>query len=115
MRGRIGCTNGSVIVVDDAFTGVIQCGQPASRITVTGDLTGRITPPHEAEALLNLRVDGYMPSQAVLDVMSAGFTRVNATIGISDTQPGLYPVSLDSDRPVASRWVVLRQRVTTAR
>ena len=109
MRGVIGGTRGSVVVIDDDMTGLIQCGEPATRVTITGDLAGRITPPAQAESVLTLRVDGYAPGSVVLDVMASGFTRINATLGRSDSPPGLYPDAAALDRPPTSRWVVLRQ------
>lgn len=109
MHGLVGCTGGSVVVIDDDLTGLVRCGEPATRITVTGDLTGRVVPPGEAESVLAMRVDGYAPNRAVLEIMAGGFTRVNATLGSSDTPPGLYPDPAASNRPPTSRWVVLRQ------
>ncbi|MEM1354618.1 MAG: hypothetical protein AAGH88_07025 [Planctomycetota bacterium] len=109
LRGLVGSTRGSLIIIDDGMTGLIRCGEPSTRITVTGGLSGQITPPSDAESVLTLRVDGYTSSSVVLQVMAGGFTRVNATLGISDSPPGLYPDVSASTRPPTSRWVVLRQ------
>lgn len=110
MRGLVGSTGGSVVVVDDQLSGLVRCGGPSARVTVTGDAVGRVTATAQTESVLNLRVDGYMPNRSLLDVAAAGFTRMNATIGVSDLVPGLYPDPADSTRPATSRWVVLRQR-----
>lgn len=110
MRGLVGSTGGSVVVVDGDLSGLVRCGGPSARVTVIGDAVGRVTATAQTESVLNLRVDGYMPNRSLLDVAAAGFTRMNATIGVSDLAPGLYPDVADSTRPATSRWVVLRQR-----
>ena len=109
-KGVFGATSSATIVIDGNADGVIQCGAPATTLTVTGDLLGDVPPPKNKDAVLTLRVDGYAPTAKMLDLTTAGFTRVNATIGTSNAPPGLYPLSETATRPTA-RWVVLRQRV----
>ncbi|MEM9348596.1 MAG: hypothetical protein AAGB26_18715 [Planctomycetota bacterium] len=107
--GILGSTASSTIVIDGNASGTIQASAPATVLTITGDLLGEVLPPKNKEALLTLRVDGYVPTAKMLDFANAGFTRVNATIGLSDSPPGLYPQDPNAPRPKA-RWVVLEQR-----
>ncbi|MEM6259708.1 MAG: hypothetical protein AAGI37_15620 [Planctomycetota bacterium] len=109
--GILGSTASSTVVIDGNAGGTIQASAPATVLTITGDLLGEVLPPKNKEALLTLRVDGYVPTAKMLDFASAGFTRVNATIGLSDSPPGLYPQDPNAPRPKA-RWVVLEQNTT---
>ncbi|MEM6507779.1 MAG: hypothetical protein AAF711_20270 [Planctomycetota bacterium] len=109
--GILGSTASSTVVIDGNAGGTIQASAPATVLTITGDLLGEVLPPKNKEALLTLRVDGYVPTAKMLDFASAGFTRVNATIGLSDSPPGLYPQDPNAPRPKA-RWVVLEQNST---
>ncbi|MEO0474525.1 MAG: hypothetical protein AAF085_00960 [Planctomycetota bacterium] len=106
--GILGSTSSSTIVIDGNASGTIQAGEPATTLTVTGDLTADVPAPKNKEAILTLRIGGYCPTAKMLDLATAGFTRVNATLGISDAPAGLYPQGQNATRPVA-RWVVLRQ------
>lgn len=108
--GIFGATQSATIIIDGNAGGVIQCGAPATTLTVTGDLLAELPGPKGKNAVLDLRVDGYAPTRAMLDLATAGYTRVTATLGVSNVPPGLYPESL-SITPSAARWVVLRQRV----
>lgn len=108
-NGVLGATGSATIIIDGNAGGVIQCGAPSTTLTITGDLTGQIPAPKGKDAVLNLRVDGYAPTEKMLDLATAGFIRVNATLGSSNAPPGLYPASATaSARPIA-RWVVLQQ------
>ena len=107
--GILGSTGTSTIIIDGNASGTIQAGEPATTLTVTGDLSADIPAPKNKEAILTLRVDGYAPTARMLDLATAGFTRVNATLGTSDAPPGLYPQDQSATRPTA-RWVVLQQR-----
>lgn len=109
--GVFGATQSATIIIDGDAGGAIQCGSPATGLTVTGDLSAEVAAPADKNAVLNLRVDGYAPTAAMLDLATAGFTRVNATLGQSNVPPGLYPENKSATRPVA-RWVVLKQRDT---
>jgi hypothetical protein len=106
--GILGSTNSSTIIIDGNASGTLQAGEPATTVTITGDLTADIPAPKNKDAVLTLRVDGYAPTATMLDLATAGFTRVNATLGTSDAPPGLYPQDQNATRPTA-RWVVLRQ------
>lgn len=108
-EGIFGSTASSTIVIDGNANGTIQSGAPATTLTSTGDLLGEVLPPKNKDTVLTLRVDGYAPSAAMRDLANAGFTRINATLGTSDTAPGLYPKTETTTRP-AARWIVLRQR-----
>jgi len=105
--GILGSTESSTIVIDGDAAGTLQAGAPATNLTITGSLLGDIAPPSQ-DAILTLRVDGYTPTQKMRELATAGFTRINATIGTSDTPPGLYPQDENATRPTA-RWVVLEQ------
>jgi len=107
--GVFGATGSATIIIDGNAAGVIQCGAPATTLTVTGNMLAQLPPPRERDAVLTLRVDGYTPSAFMRSLAAAGFTRVNATLGISDVPPGLYPADDTSNRPTA-RWTVLQQR-----
>ena len=102
----LGSTGSSTIVIDDDAAGVIQCGAPGTALTVTGAMIGELPPPQGRDSVLTLRVDGYMALADLRELASAGFTRVNATIGLSDTPAGVYPADPDATLPTA-RWVVL--------
>ena len=106
--GTIQTTRSATCIIDGNATGLIRCGSPATRLTVTGDLSAVITPPNDEGAVLSLRVDGFAPTSTMRELGVSGFTRVNATLGRSDSPPGLYPQGQDATRPVA-RWVVLGQ------
>lgn len=109
-RGVLGATGNATIIIDGDCTGIVQCGAPATTLTVTGDLRGQVPAPKGKDAVLTLRVDGFAPTRSMLDLATAGFTRVNATLGSSDAAPGLYPAEPHAGaRPIA-RWVVLTQR-----
>ncbi|MFK7789752.1 MAG: polymer-forming cytoskeletal protein [Phycisphaeraceae bacterium] len=108
-QGILGSTKSSTIVIDGNASGTIQSGAPATVLTVTGDLAADIPPPKNKDTILTLRVDGYTPSAKIQALANAGFTRINATLGTSDTPPGLYPQNETTTRPTA-RWVVLKQR-----
>ncbi len=108
-QGILGSTGSSTLIIDGNAAGTLQAGAPASRLTITGDLLGDIPPPNNKDTILTLRVDGYTPTTKMLDLATAGFTRINATLGTSDTPPGLYPQDESATRPTA-RWVVLRQQ-----
>ena len=107
--GILGSTNSATLIIDGNAAGTLQAGEPATTLTVTGDLTADIPVPKNKDAVLTLRVDGYAPTATMLDLATAGFTRVNATLGTSDAPPGLYPQDQNATRPTA-RWVVLKQR-----
>lgn len=107
--GIFGSTQNSTIVIDGTATGTIQAGAPATTLTVTGDLLADVPPPANKNAVLTLRVDGYVASTKIRRMANAGFTRVTATLGTSDTPPGLYPQNDTSTRSSA-RWVVLSQQ-----
>ena len=107
--GILGSTGSSTIIIDGNASGTIQAGEPATTLTVTGDLSAEVPAPRKKDAVLTLRVDGYAPTAKMLDLATAGFTRVNATLGTSDAPPGLYPQGQNATRPTA-RWVVLKQR-----
>ena len=107
--GILGSTTSSTIIIDGNAAGTIQAGAPATTLTITGDLSADIPAPKNKEAILTLRVDGYAPTAKMLDLATAGFTRVNATLGTSDAPPGLYPQDQSATRPTV-RWVVLNQR-----
>jgi|GEM_PF-2096953 len=111
-QGVFGATSSATIIIDGDADGVIQCGAPATTLTITGDLLGDVPPPKNKDAVLTMRVDGYAPASAMRNLAAAGFTRVNATIGTSNVPPGLYPPGDPATRPPA-RWVVLRQRVAS--
>ena len=108
-EGILGSTASSTIIIDGFAAGTIQSGAPATILTITGDLIGDIPPPKNKDTILTLRVDGYASTEKMLDLATAGFTRVNASLGTSDAPPGIYPQGQNATRPVA-RWVVLRQR-----
>lgn len=108
--GILGSTASSTFIIDGNARGTLQAGAPATTLTVTGDLTADVPAPKNKNAVLTLRVDGYTPTAKMRTLANAGFTRVTATLGTSDTPPGLYPQDTTGPRP-AARWVVLRQRV----
>lgn len=107
--GVFGSTASSTIVIDGDADGTIQSGAPATTLTITGSLLGTIAPPSNKDTILTLRVDGFTPSTKMKSLAAAGFTRINATLGTSDTPPGLYPQDENATRPTA-RWIVLQQR-----
>lgn len=107
--GILGSTASSTLIIDGNASGTLQAGAPATTLTITGDLLGEIPPPKDKNAVLTLRVDGYTPTTKMRELAAAGFTRINATLGTSDTPPGLYPQGESATRPTA-RWVVLQQR-----
>lgn len=107
--GVFGATQSATIVIDGDASGVIQCGAPATTVTVTGDLAAELPAPKEQDAVLTLRVDGFAPTAAMLDLATAGFTRVNATLGRSNVPPGLYPENPVAGARPTARWVVLQQ------
>lgn len=108
-QGILGSTASSTIIIDGNVAGTIQASAPATTLTITGDLVGVIPAPKDKNAVLTLSIDGYAPTAKMLDLSTAGFTRVNATLGSSDAPPGLYPQDENATRPTA-RWVVLEQR-----
>ncbi|MGB0767906.1 MAG: hypothetical protein ACPGYV_09355, partial [Phycisphaeraceae bacterium] len=89
--GILGATRSATIVIDGHATGTLQCGAPATALTVTGDLVGRVVPPNNKDAALTLRVDGFTPSARMQTLATAGFARLTATLAASDAPPGLYP------------------------
>jgi len=107
--GVFGATNSATIVIDGDASGVIQCGAPATTVTVTGDLAAELPAPKDEDAVLTLRVDGFVPTAAMLNLATAGFTRVNATLGKSNVPPGLYPENAVAGARPTARWVVLQQ------
>lgn len=109
LAGSLRATRSATYIIDGDATGSIHCSMPATQVTVTGDLRATLAAPDAGQAVLTLRVDGYAPTDAMLDLQFADFVRVNATIGRSNVPPGLYPEHTDSTRPVA-RWVVLQQQ-----
>lgn len=109
-KGILGSTQSSTLIIDGDAAGTLQTGAPATTLTVTGDLIADVPPPKNKDTILTLRVDGYTSSAKMRSLAAAGFTRINATLGISDTPPGLYPQDETNTRP-NTRWVVLRQRL----
>ena len=107
--GILGSTESSTLIIDGSATGTIQAGAPATTLTVTGDLLADVPAPKNKNAVLTLSIEGYTPTANMRRLANAGFTRVTATLGSSDTPPGLYPQGESSTRP-AARWVVLNQR-----
>ena len=106
----LGATRSATIIIDGNANGVLQCGAPATTLTITGDLIGQIPAPSDKDAVLSLRVDGYTPTEKMLDLATAGFTRVNATLGTSNVPPGLYPQDPNAGARPTARWVVLQQK-----
>lgn len=106
--GILGATQSSTIVIDGDAAGTIQAGAPATRLTVAGDWLAELPPPRDKHAVLTLRVQGYASSAQMHAVANAGFTRVHATLGVSDVPAGLYPKD-EKVRMSRARWVVLRQ------
>ncbi|MFI4861728.1 MAG: hypothetical protein ACIAXF_13740 [Phycisphaerales bacterium JB063] len=108
VSGRITAHGSGVVVIDGPLIGNLTAGQPVTALHITGDCIGQINAPENAAALLTLRVDGYMPQASLQAALGSGFTRLTATVGQSDAQPGLYPVRSDDEpagRPT-SRWVI---------
>ena len=108
--GKLGAMRSATYIIDGDASGIIQCSAPSTTITITGDLKAQLPAPKGEEAVLTLRIDGYTPTDAMLDLEFAGFTRVNATLGKSNVPPGMYPENAEATRPRA-RWVVLQQTV----
>ena len=108
-EGILGSTASSTIIIDGNASGTIQSGEPATTLTITGDLLGEVLPPKNKDTVLTLRVDGYTPFEKMSTLAADSFIRINATLGTSDTPPGLYPQTETTARPTA-RWIVLGQR-----
>ena len=110
MHGRIVCGGSTLIHIDDDAHGQITAGQPSTTIHITGDLLTQLTAAQQGESLLSLRIDGYLSAKALLDAASSGFTRVNASLGVSDVPPGVYPAGETPGERSVLRWVVHTQR-----
>ncbi|WP_146521975.1 hypothetical protein [Stieleria varia] len=113
MNGQIVTTGSSKIWVDGDFGGSISTGNPSTNLYVSGDFDGTIS-AHDDPSLLFLCVTGYARHDLISAIASIGYTVFNASVGISDVSPGLYPDG--PERRVTrngksySRWCVLQQR-----
>ena len=70
--------------------------------------------PSDRPALLSLNVDGYASDESLTAIADCYYTVFDASIGISNVRPGLYPKS-GFHRQVAgsncrSRWSVATQK-----
>lgn len=106
VAGQVNAAGSGVLLIDGPLLGDVTAGQPVTSLHITGDCAGSIAAPADAAALLTLRVDGYMPQQAFRQTTDSGFTRITASLGRSDADPGLYPAADAQGGRPSSRWVV---------
>lgn len=118
IRGRFTGTIYSVgslkVWIESNFDGVLKTGTPSTHIYTGGNFHGDIVPV-EKGALLYLTVDGFASQNSLNRIKDLNYTQFNASIGISDVAPGLYPQAeyfqRKSNRNCANRWCVRAERL----
>lgn len=83
--------NGSTrLWIDHDFLGTIKTGTPNTEVHIGRNYVGRILPNFDA-ALLSLDIAGYASEESLTRIAGFGYTQFNASVGVSDVPPGLYP------------------------
>lgn len=113
LEGTLQSADSTKVWIESDLSGLLKTGSPSARIHVGGDYTGRII-PHESASLLSLNVAGFAANDSLHRIMEYYPNRFNASIGVSDVPPGLYPLE-DSHRRnergnCFARWSVQQQR-----
>ncbi len=104
VQGRIESEGSLKAWIHGDLDGGIRTGHPSTNLHIMGDFRGDMK-PLRGGALAYLEVRGKMPYGAIQATAGHGWTEFNASIGISDEPPGLYPKS----RTVHGFWVVHSQ------
>jgi hypothetical protein len=101
---------GSAFVwINSDLHGTVETGTPSIQLHIMGDFAGTMRPVNEA-ALAYLDVRGFMPNKKIEEITEHKYTEFEASIGISDQPPGLYPKA--SPLRHNGQWVVHAQRQT---
>ncbi len=104
VQGRIRSEGSLEVWVHGDLDGEIRAGHPSTRVHITGDFRGDME-PLVVGGMTYLDVRGKMPYKAIQATARHGWTVFNASIGVSDMPPGLYPKS----RAAHGFWVVHSQ------
>jgi hypothetical protein len=113
LNGTIRSLGSLHIWVCGDFGGQIQTGDPITDMYVAGDITGQVEPTDEA-SLLYLDADGFMAYDTLTSIAEHGYTEFNASIGLSDQPPGIYPAERAqmSSRSHHCRWTIHRTKTS---
>jgi hypothetical protein len=90
LQGTIRSTGSLTAYVGHDFSGTIHTGHPMTKLRVRGDFAGGIRPENKA-SLLYVIVEKFIPYTALESISEHGYTVFNASVAMSDRQPGLYP------------------------
>jgi hypothetical protein len=90
VEGRISNSGSMSVWINGDLNGEVLAGRPSSKLHVMGDFRGRMKPLAVA-SLAYLDVRGFMSTNDIRTTARRGWTVFNATIGRSDSPPGLYP------------------------
>jgi cytoskeletal protein CcmA (bactofilin family) len=98
------------VSVHGNMNGMIGTGHPSIRLRVQGNFSGQMQPTKKA-SLAFLEVRGFMPFSALESIAQHGYTHFDATVAVSDRNPGIYPEPVEYKRLVQQRsycsWVIL--------
>ena len=111
--GQLRCPGSCKLWVEGNLSGAIWTGHPSTELRVMGDCTADMR-PHRKASLLFLEVKGFMAFALLKATAAFRYTVFNASLGMSDRSPGLYPkksVSKDLKGHWSSnRWAVRAKR-----
>jgi cytoskeletal protein CcmA (bactofilin family) len=108
LSGSIRSRGSLAIWVCGSLAGDVRTGNPSTHLYVAGDVSGQITPLNGA-SLLFLDVDGFMPYEILRSIGAHGYTEFDASVGLSDQPPGIYP----ADRAERCYWTIHGTREAT--
>ncbi len=113
LEGTLQSADWSKVWIDSDLSGVLKTGFSSTRIHVGGDYTGRILPEEQPSSFF-LTVAGFAANESLHQIMEYYPNRFNASIGISDVPPGLYPQEDSRQKNKRgnsfARWSVQQQR-----
>lgn len=104
LEGRVEATESLVAWIHGDVQGQIELGTSDSEIHILGNLTGTLSAP-DSVRLITLEVAGYAPSEILTELASRSMFALRASIGRSDSEPGLY--HQDNDVGLPDEWVIL--------
>jgi hypothetical protein len=113
LNGTIRSLGSLHIWVCGNFGGRIRTGDPVTDMYVAGDITGQVEPTDGA-SLFYLDTDGFVPYETLTSIAEYGYTEFNASIGLSDQPPGIYPAEWAqmASRSHHCRWTIHRTKAS---
>jgi hypothetical protein len=104
--GYVRNSRSTSIWINGNLNGEIGTGVPSTEVHVMGDFNGTMKPLDKG-ALAYVDVRGFMSAAKIRTIADFGYTQFQATVGVSDQPPGLYPKRRG---PPERLWVIHTQR-----